>query len=634
MTPMSQLRDVRSLADVHSTVVTSQVSFWKRMFAFAGPAYLVSVGYMDPGNWATDLEGGARFGYRLLWVLVMSNAMAILLQTLAARLGIVGGRDLAQACREAYPRKVSMALWVLCEIAIAACDLAEVMGAAIALNLLFHIPLLFGVLLTAADTLLLLWFQSFGIRVIEAVILSLIAVMAACFCIELVWARPAAGELFTGLFPNINRNSLYLAVTMLGATVMPHNMYLHSALVQTRSIGHSESAKRTACRYNLVDSVVALNGAMFVNVAILVLAAAVFFKRGIVVTEIQQAHVLLVPLLGTSLAGVLFAVALLCSGQSSTLTGTMAGQVVMEGFLNFRMRPWLRRLITRSLAIIPAAFTIYFAGDKSTLGLLLLSQAVLSMQLPFAIIPLIHFTSDRARMGSFANRGWVLVLAWVSAAIVVGLNAWLAVNSIGEWLANAGQWRTLVWLVTVPTGCGLTLLLLWITVEPVVNRNRKAGRAPVTLPETAGAEAAAAPVYQRILVPLDHTRLDRLAVNHAAAMAKLYGAKVYLLHVEEGVTSQVYGGESSTAEVELGSQYLQRIAQSLRDQGVAVETAITHSLSPKREIVRYAHEIRPDLVIMGAHGHGGFKDLIFGNTINPVRHDLDVPMLIVRPGKS
>jgi manganese transport protein len=634
MIPTSPIPDVRSLADVHSTVVTSQVSFWKRMFAFSGPAYLVSVGYMDPGNWATDLEGGARFGYRLLWVLVMSNAMAILLQTLAARLGIVGGRDLAQACREAYPRKVNIALWVLCEVAIAACDLAEVLGAAIALNLLFHIPLLAGVLLTAADTLLLLWFQSFGIRAIEAVILALIAVMAGCFCIELFWAQPSAGEIFTGLLPNLNRNSLYLAITMLGATVMPHNMYLHSALVQTRSIGHSESAKRTACRYNLIDSVVALNGAMFVNVAILVLAAAVFFKRGIVVTEIQQAHVLLVPLLGTGLAGVIFAVALLCSGQSSTLTGTMAGQVVMEGFLNFRMRPWLRRLITRSLAIIPAAFTIYIAGDKSTLGLLLLSQAVLSMQLPFAIIPLIHFTSDRARMGSFANRGWVLALAWASAAIVVVLNVWLAVNSIGEWLANAGQWRILVWLVTVPTGCGLMLLLLWIAVEPLANRNRKHGHAPVTLPETAGAEAAAAPVYQRILVPLDHTGLDRLAVSHAAAMAKLYGAKVYLLHVEEGVTSQVYGGESSTAEVELGSQYLERIAQSLRDQGVAVETAITHSLSPKREIVRYAHEMRPDLVIMGAHGHVGFKDLIFGNTINPVRHDLDVPMLIVRPGKT
>jgi manganese transport protein len=307
---------------------------------------------------------------------------------------------------------------------------------------------------------------------------------------------------------------------------------------------------------------------------------------------------------------------------------------VMEGFLNFRMRPWLRRLITRSLAIIPAALTIYIAGDKSTLGLLLLSQAVLSMQLPFAIIPLIHFTSDRARMGSFANRGWVLVLAWAAAAIVVVLNVWLAVNSIGEWLANAGQWRTLVWLVTVPTGCGLMLLLLWITVEPLANRNRKHGHAPVTLPETVGTQAVAAPVYQRILVPLDHTGLDRLAVSHAAAMAKLYGAKVYLLHVEEGVTSQVYGGEASTAEVELGSQYLDRIAQSLREQGIAVETAVTHSLSPKREIVRYAHEMRPDLVIMGAHGHVGFKDLIFGNTINPVRHDLDVPMLIVRPGKT
>jgi manganese transport protein len=316
----------RSLADVHSSVGTSQVSFWRRMFAFAGPAYLVSVGYMDPGNWATDLEGGARFGYQLLWVLVMSNAMAILLQTLAARLGIVAGRDLAQACRETYPRPVTRALWVLCEIAIAACDLAEVLGAAIGLNLLFHIPLLIGVLATAADTLLLLWFQSFGIRTIEAFVLSLIAVIAGCFSIEIFWAKPAAGEIFTGLLPHLNRDSLYVAIGILGATVMPHNLYLHSALVQTRHISQNEKAKRAACRYNLIDSVVALNGAMFVNCAILVLAAAVFFKRGIVVTEIQQAHVLLVPLLGSGLAGVMFAVALLCSGQSSTLTGTLAGQ--------------------------------------------------------------------------------------------------------------------------------------------------------------------------------------------------------------------------------------------------------------------------------------------------------------------
>ena len=624
----------RSLADVHSSVGTSQVSFWRRMFAFAGPAYLVSVGYMDPGNWATDLEGGARFGYRLLWVLVMSNAMAILLQTLSARLGIVSGRDLAQACRETYPRPVNLALWVLCEIAIAACDLAEVLGAAIALQMLFHIPLLTGVLVTAADTLLLLWFQSFGIRSIEAFILALITTIAVCFCIEIVWARPAVSEIFTGLAPRLNRDSLYLAIGILGATVMPHNLYLHSALVQTRHIAHDEPAKRIACKYNLVDSVVALNGAMFVNCAILVLAAAVFFKRAIVVTEIQQAHELLVPLLGTSFAGVMFAVALLCSGQSSTLTGTLAGQVVMEGFLNFRMRPWLRRLITRSLAIIPAALTIYTLGDRSTLALLLLSQVILSMQLPFAIIPLIHFTSDRARMGSFANKAWVRLLAWTTAIIILGLNFRLAWLAMEDWLTAAGPWRTVIWVVTIPIAIALAFLLAWVALEPFISRwARRYGRAPVVLPEPAGAETAAAPVYHRILVPLDHTALDRLAVSHAAAMAKLHGAKIYLLHVEEGPTSLVYGQASSTAEVEAGEKYLERIAQSLRDQGVTVETAISHSASPTKEIVGHAREIRPDLVIMGAHGHGGLKDLIFGNTITPVRHHLDVPMLIVRPGK-
>jgi len=310
----------RSLADVHSSVGTAQISFWRRMFAFAGPAYLVSVGYMDPGNWATDLEGGARFGYRLLWVLVMSNAMAVLLQTLSARLGIVRGRDLAQACRETYPRPVNLALWGLCEIAVAACDLAEVLGAAIGLNLLFHIPLLVGVVVTAADTLLLLWFQSLGIRTIEAVVLSLIAVIGVCFGIEIFWAQPAVGDLVTGLVPRISRDSLYVAIAILGATVMPHNLYLHSALVQTRKFGNTEEAKRTACRYNLIDSVVALNGALLVNGAILVMAAAVFYKNGVVVTEIQQAYQLLAPLLGTSLASILFAVALLPSTSKTGLT--------------------------------------------------------------------------------------------------------------------------------------------------------------------------------------------------------------------------------------------------------------------------------------------------------------------------
>jgi manganese transport protein len=624
--------EARSLAEVHDTVGTAQVTFWRRMFAFAGPAYLISVGYMDPGNWATDLEGGARFGYQLLWVLVMSNAMAILLQTLSARLGIVSGRDLAQACRETYPRRINLALWALCEVAIAACDLAEVLGAAIALNLLFHIPLLIGVLLTAADTLLLLWFQGLGIRTIEAFVLSLITVIGACFAIEIFWAKPSGWEMLKGLGGGLNRESLYVAIGIIGATVMPHNLYLHSALVQTRHISHTESAKRTACRYNLIDSAVALNGAMLVNAAILVLAAAVFFKRGVVVTEIQQAHELLVPLLGTGAAGVMFAVALLCSGQSSTLTGTMAGQVVMEGFLDIRMRPWLRRLITRSIAIVPAALTIYFAGEKATYGLLILSQVILSMQLPFAVIPLIHFTSDRSRMGAFASPGWVRALAWITAAIIVGLNLRLAEMEVSQWVAGSGAWRPVVLLVTIPTALLLLALLLWVSFEPALTR-RRLGTALATLPETAGAASEATPAYQRILLTLDHTALDRLAVAHAAAMARLYGAKLYVLHVEEDVTSQVYGKDSSTAEVEAGEEYLERIAQSLRAQGIAVETAISHSGSPGKAIVRYAQEIHPDLVIMGAHGHGGLKDLIFGTTINPVRHALAAPMLIVRAGK-
>jgi manganese transport protein len=631
MVPTEQ---ARSLSEVHSSVRTSQVSVWRRMFAFAGPAYLVSVGYMDPGNWATDLEGGARFGYQLLWVLVMSNAMAVLLQTLSARLGIVAGRDLAQACRESYPRGVNLALWVLCEIAVAACDLAEVLGAAIGLNLLFHIPLLLGVILTAADTLLLLWFQSFGIRTIEAFVLAMITVMAVCFGIEILWARPALSEMLPGLIPIVHRDSLFVAIAILGATVMPHNLYLHSALVQTRDIGRSQEEKRTACRYNLIDSAVALNGALLVNAAILVLAAAVFYKNGIVVTEIQQAHELLAPLLGTSLAGVMFAIALICSGQSSTLTGTLAGQIVMEGFLNFRMRPWLRRLITRMLAVIPAALTIYIAGEGSIYQLLILSQVILSMQLPFAVIPLIHLTNDRQRMGPFANATWVRWLAWLTAAVIIALNVRLAAMALSDWLSGTGWWRWLLWFLVIPVVGALTLLLLWITIQPLAESwRRRYGRAPISLPDTAGAETSA-PTYQRILVTLDHSALDRLAVGHATAMAKQYGARVFLLHIEEDVTSQVYGAKSSTAEVEAGGAYLQQVAESIRNQGVPVEAAVAHGLSPAKEIVRYAGEIHPDLVIMGAHGHGGLKDLIFGNTINPVRHHLTVPMLIVRPGRG
>ena len=621
-----------SLPEVHSSVDTLHPSIWRRLFAFAGPAYLVSVGYMDPGNWATDLEGGARFGYQLLWVLVLSNLMAILLQTLSSRLGIVASRDLAQACREAYPKPVSYALWGLCEIAIAACDLAEVLGAAIALNLLFHISLLHGVFLTAADTLLILLFTRLGIRVMESIILALIAIVAGCFLIEILWAHPVISTLAGGLVPKLSNQSLYVAIAILGATVMPHNLYLHSALVQTRRIGDTIREKAIACRYNLVDSVIALNAAMLVNCAILVLAATVFFSRGIIVTEIQQAHLLLVPLLGAGGAGVIFAVALLASGQSSTLTGTMAGQIVMEGFLNFRMRPWLRRLMTRSMAVIPAAITVSIAGDHGTYTLLLLSQVVLSMQLPFAIIPLIHFTSDRARMGVFTNRAWLKGLSWAVAAAIVFLNVRLAGMALADWLGNAPS----LWLRALLFGFVslLGVLLLWITFEPVLPAwLRRKERETLDLPHEVA--LALPPVaYRKILVPLDHTGRDRAAIAHAAGMARLHNARLYLLHVEEDVTSQVYGAIAETAEVLAGRSYLAEIEKSLETQGVEVEGVVRYSKTPRQEIVDYAHELQPDLIVMGAHGHSGLKDLVFGTTINAVRHQLKIPLLVVRDNGS
>lgn len=622
-------RGPRSLPEVHASVTTSQPSLWRRMFAFAGPAYLVSVGYMDPGNWATDLEGGARFGYKLLWVLVISNLMAILLQTLSARLGIVRGLDLAQACRQTYPRRVNHILWFLCEIAIAACDLAEILGAAIGLNLLFKIPLIAGVLITGADTMLILWMTRFGIRALEGFVLSLITVIAGCFAVEIFLARPNAGEIARGLIPTLDSASLYVAIGILGATVMPHNLYLHSALVQTRRIEPSVEAKRAACRFNLVDSVIALNGALFVNAAILILAAATFYKQGIVVTEIQQAHLLLAPLLGTTLASVLFATALLCAGQSSTITGTMAGQIVMEGFLQFRMRPWLRRLITRLAAIIPAVITIHLAGDEGTYRLLIFSQVILSMQLPFAVIPLIHFTSDRAKMGAFANPPWVKALAWAAAALICSLNVGLVAGTIREWLAVA-EYRWLVAGLVIPVALGLLALLVYIAFEPLLRPWLLRVAAPAPKAELPVQPEIAQPAYKKILVPLDHTGTDLPAVSHAAAIARLHGAKLYLLHVEEDVTSQVYGHLASTAEVEEGGKYLEDIAASLRAQSVEVETVVRYSNRPRKEIVRYARELMPDLVVMGAHGHKGIQDIVFGTTIDGVRHEIRAPVMVVR----
>jgi len=420
-----------SLPEVHGSIAVPEgSSFWRKMIAFAGPGYLVAVGYMDPGNWATDLAGGARYGYALLSVIMISNFMAILLQALSARLGIASGRDLAQACRDNYSRPVTIGLWLLCEIAIAACDLAEVLGAAIALNLLFGIPLLFGVCLTALDVLIVLSMQHRGFRYVEALVVLLILGIAGCFAVELWLAKPPLGEVARGFVPTLeiarNPEMLYIAIAILGATVMPHNLYLHSSIVQTRKYTDSDESRRDAIRFATIDSTIALMSALFINAAILIVAAGVFHGTGYdQIADISDAYKTLTPLLGTAAASTLFAVALLLSGQNSTLTGTLAGQIVMEGFLSIRLRPWLRRLVTRLIAIIPAIVVLVIYGDAGTGPLLLLSQVILSLQLPFAVFPLIMFTGDRAKMGKFVAPFWMRAIAWPIAFFIAGLNAWM-----------------------------------------------------------------------------------------------------------------------------------------------------------------------------------------------------------------
>jgi manganese transport protein len=418
-----------SLAEVHRSIpITSTAGFWRKLIAFSGPGYLVAVGYMDPGNWATDLAGGSQFGYSLLSVILLSNLMAILLQSLCARLGIVTGRDLAQACRDHYSRPVALGLWIICELAICACDLAEVIGSAIALNLLFKIPLVIGVCVTALDVLAVMYLQNKGFRYIEAFVIVLILAIGSCFLLEVWFSRPDAAALMRGFAPTPeilrNRDMLYVAIGILGATVMPHNLYLHSSIVQTRKYEQTAAGKGEAIRFATLDSTLALMLALLINAAILIVAAATFHSRGQHdVAEIQDAYKLLSPLLAVPAASALFAFALLASGQNSTLTGTLAGQIVMEGFLNIRLRPWLRRLITRLVAIVPAVLVASISGASGTAKLLVLSQVILSLQLSFAVIPLVLFTSDRRKMGEFATPLWLQILAWITAGIIVLLNA-------------------------------------------------------------------------------------------------------------------------------------------------------------------------------------------------------------------
>lgn len=619
----------KSLEEVHGTVETSKKSPWKRLLAFLGPAYLVSVGYMDPGNWATDIAGGSQFGYKLIWVLLMSNIMALLLQSLCARLGVVRGRDLAQASREAYNPFVNFILYILAEIAIVACDLAEVIGMAIGLNLLFGIPMIWGVCITALDTFLLLFLLNKGMRKMEVFIIGLIFIIGLSFFVEMFLAKPDVGDIMAGFIPSIpNSTALYIAIGIIGATVMPHNLYLHSSLVQSRKIDRSKKGIKQALKFNFIDSAIALNLAFFVNAAILILAAAVFFENGLYeVAEIQDAHALLEPLLGSKLAPAFFAIALIAAGQSSTLTGTLAGQIVMEGHLNLRIQPWVRRLITRLLAIIPAIFTVIYFGERGTGELLVLSQVVLSLQLGFAIIPLIHFVSNKKLMGDFHIKLPLQIASWLITAIIVALNAKLVYDEIVGWLTTSED-PVYIWLFVVPAAIGAAVLLIYITFKTPARPHKYKDRKMVPHILDAKVDELAQPLaYKKIAVPVDFSTSDEKSISAALQLGGR-DAHYTLIHIVETPGAMIYGDEIDDYETESDEAFLHTYKRKLEAKGFKVSVELGFG-SPKKNIPKIVNADDFDLLVLGAHGHTGFKDLILGTTVDSVRHRVNIPVFIV-----
>lgn len=625
----------KSLDTLHESVPVQNKRGWRKLLAFIGPAYLVSVGYMDPGNWATDLQGGAAFGYQLIWVLLLSNIMAVLLQSLSARLGIVRRMDLAQANRETYPPLVNFALYILAELAITATDLAEVLGMAIGIKLLTGIPLIYGTSITVLDTFLFLFLQRFGIRKMEAFIILLVATIGFSFLAQLFIAKPDLSQAIVGFIPTqLSQQALYIAVGIIGATVMPHNLYLHSALVQTRKIDRTPKGIRKSILYNFIDSAVALNLAFFVNAAILILAAATFFYTGHQgVAKIEEAHSLLAPLLGSKLAPILFAIALIAAGQSSTVTGTLAGQIVMEGYLKLRLNPWIRRLLTRLLAILPAVLVIGIMGEERVDALLVFSQVVLSLQLGFAVIPLIHFVSDKNTMGEFAIGIKIKCFAWVIAATLVYLNSHLVIDFAGSFFHNSNSLVLklgVVLLVVFFLG-----LLLFITFYPLLlKRNHKTeddvhGH-PIELDWTVDA-----PVH-RIAIAVDFSITDAKLIKKAIRQAHTSGlehkphqdTQFIFIHVVESVAANYLQDASDDTETRKDQERLTIYANALISKGYQVKTCLGYK-NRVNEIVRLVKECDAQLLVMGGHRHRGWKDYFFGETIESVRHKVNIPVLIV-----
>lgn len=619
----------KSLEEVNESVsAQNKTSVFRKILAFFGPAYLISVGYMDPGNWATDIAGGSQFGYALVWVLLMSNIMALLLQSFSARLGIVTQRDLAQASRDTYSKFVNYILYFLAEIAIAACDLAEVLGMAIGLNLLFDIPLIQGVMITVLDTFLLLFLINKGIRKMEAFIIALVAIIGFSFIFEMIFAQPELPKIIEGLIPSIpNEAALYIAIGIIGATVMPHNLYLHSSLVQTRKFDRTKTGIKQALKYNFIDSAIALNLAFFVNAAILILAAATFYKNGMFdVAEIQDAHKFLEPLLGTKLAPILFAVALIAAGQSSTITGTLAGQIIMEGYLNLRIQPWVRRIITRLIAIVPAVIVITIFGEGVTGKLLIFSQVILSLQLGFAIIPLIHFVSDKSKMKGFHIGRATQIAAWIIALIIVSLNAKLVYDEITGWLETSDN-PIVLWFTVVPLAISFLVLLLYIVLNPFFTKPKIA--IENHSPHHMKLQFAKSTAYTKknIAISVDFSHADEAAINNAFELGGME-AKYTLIHIVETVGAMMYGGNIDDHETTIDEELLQQYKVMLTERGFNVDTHLGFG-KPGKTIPLIINNGKFDILVMGTHGHTGFRDLLLGTTVDRVRHNIKIPLFIV-----
>jgi manganese transport protein len=617
----------KSLDQLHESVPVKNKTGWRRLFAFIGPAYLVSVGYMDPGNWATDLQGGAAFGFQLIWILLLSNIMAILLQSLSARLGIVRRLDLAQVNRETYPKFVNFCLYLLAELAIAATDLAEVLGMAIGIKLLTGLPLMYGTIITVADTFLFMLLQRYGIRKMEAFIFVLVATIGGSFLAEMIIAKPDLIGAAKGLVPSaLSPAALYIAVGMIGATVMPHNLYLHSALVQTRKIERTSAGIKKSLWYNFIDSAIALNAAFFVNAAILILAATAFYQTGNQsIAKIEEAHALLAPLLGSKLAPILFAVALIAAGQSSTVTGTLSGQIVMEGYLNLRLNPWIRRLLTRLVAIVPAVLVIGIMGEGRVDELLVFSQVILSLQLGFAVIPLIHFVSDKSTMGEFAIKSWVKILAWLVASILVFLNANLVFDFAKAFLF--GPTSLFIKLLLVLFILFFFALLLYIIIFPMIQSKKKQERTALHGAAVELDWTKAAPI-DRIAIAVDFTAGDANLIKSAISQAHA-GTELILIHVVESVTASYFQDISDDEESRKDKERLELYATTLSEKGYKVQFVVGYKNRVK-EIVRIVNTTDAQLLVMGAHHHYGWKDYFFGETIESVRHKVKIPVLIVQ----